>query len=94
MTTFNQADYERGDKVVTYALRFFQWGTALAVAFSCSTFVMGLIMFIITALFCWLLSCVVDGLLMLKGVSRVEALGRFVGGTTGRVSNMFARKAA
>ena len=90
--TFNQEDYERGDKIVTYALRVFTWGTALAVAFSCSSFIIGLIMAIITAIFCWLIGIVIDMLLMAKGVDKVESLGRFVGQTTGRVSAMFARK--
>ncbi len=91
-STFNQADYELGDKVVRYALRLLQWGTALAVAFSCSSFIMGVIMFIITALFMALISIVIDMLLMIKGATHVETLGRFVGSTTGRVSAMFTRK--
>ena len=92
--TFNQADYEMGDRVVTYALRLFTWGTALAVAFSCSSFILGLIMFIITALLCALISMVIDMLLMLKGVDHVESLGRFVGQTTVRIQTMFHREQA
>jgi hypothetical protein len=91
-TTFNQADYERGDKVVQYALRLLQWGTGIAVAWGCSSFLMGVIMFLVTMLFMALISAVIDMLLMAKGVGQVEALGRFVGSTTGRVSAMFTRK--
>lgn len=90
--SFNQADYERGDKAVQFALRFLQWGTATAVAFSCSSFIMGVVMFLVTALFMYIISVAIDMLLMIKGVDKVESLGRFMGSTTARFQNLFTKE--
>jgi hypothetical protein len=94
-SSFNQQDLETGHKVIGYALKLLAWGTALAVAWACSSFIMGVIMFIITSLIMLLLTAVVHiGIMFKVEPTTVASLGRTVGGLTGRVSSLFTRKAA
>lgn len=92
-STPNAADLERGDKVITYALRLLSWGVTIAVAWSCSSVIMGIIMFIVMALLMALLSAVAYMFISLNvPTTSIETLGRTVGGVTGRVSGLFTRK--
>ncbi len=55
---------------------------------------MGLVMFVITAVLMVILTELLSMLTMFKlPTTTTETLGRTVGGFTGRVSNLFARKA-
>ena len=92
---FDADNFMLGTKVITYALQALGAGLALAIAWSCSTLVMGIVMFIIMSLVMMLLMAIAQGVLMFKlGCENVESLGATVGGAAARVTGMFTRKAA
>ena len=88
-------DFITGNKVISYALNTLAWGVTCAVAWSCSTVLMGISMFIITAIVMSLLMALLNIVLLFKlPTTTVEGLGRTVGGATARVTSLFTRKAA
>lgn len=93
--TNNAEHLTLGYKVIDYALKLLAWGTVVAVTWSCSTLLMGIIMFIVVGIIMSLLQALLGMLIMFKvPTTSVETLGRTVGGVTGRVSSLFARKPA
>lgn len=84
-----------GHKVIKYALRLLAWGAALSVAFSCSSVILGIIMFIIMSLFMALLSIAAHIFIMFKvEADSIESVGRVLNNTTARVTGLFTRKVA
>jgi hypothetical protein len=94
-TEYNSVDdLALGHRVINYALKLLAWGTAAAVAWSCSTLLMGIVMFIIVSIVMLLLTTIIHLAIMFKvPTTTVEGLGRTVGGFAGRMSNLFTRKA-
>ena len=91
----NAESFALGSKLIGYALQALTWGIAAAIAWSCSTLVMGIVMFIITALFMSLLTAVLHVVLLFKLPSTtVEGLGSTVGSAAARVRGLFDRKVA
>ena len=82
-----------GHKVVSYAIKLLAWGAALSVAFSCSSVIMGIIMFFVMSFFMALLSIAAQVYLAFKGEA-VASIGSVVNNTTARVSSLFTRKAS
>lgn len=94
-TSSASADYAAGAKVITYAFNLMVWGTALATAWACSTFLMGLIMFIITAIVMSILRYVLGLVVFFKvDASSIENLGRTATSVTTRVTSTFTRTPA
>ena len=90
----NHDDLAFGRKIVGYALDCLAWGVALATAWSCSTILMGIIMFIIMSIVMYFLASLVSLAIFFKvPATSVESLGRNVGGAAARVSSLFTRKA-
>ena len=89
----NAEDLAYGSKVITYALNLLAWGVTIAVTWSCSTILMGIVMFIISSIVMGLLCGVLNIFLHLKlDASTIESLGRNTASVTSRVSNLFSRK--
>lgn len=86
-------DFNLGNKVIAYALSALAWGITVAITWSCSSLLMGIIMFIICSLVFGLLAGVLHIFVIMKMDSTtIEAVGRNVGGAAARVTNLFARK--
>lgn len=82
-------DLVMGHKVIGYALKLFAWGTALAVAWSCSTLLMGIIMFIIVGILMAIIMELIHLVIMFKvPAAPIETVGR----TVGRFARVFTRK--
>lgn len=91
----NQAHLDLGHKVIGYALNTLAWGVTLAAAWSCSSIMLGIIMFIVMAIIMMLLSTLAHVYLAFKlPTTTVEGIGAFVGGTAARVTSLFTRKVA
>lgn len=86
-------DFALGNKTISYALSFLAWGTAVAIAWSCSTLLMGIIMFIVMSLVLGLLSTLAHIVLVMKmPAASIEGIGRTVGGAAARITSLFSRK--
>ena len=89
----NPTDLAYGSKVITYALNVLAWGVTIAVTWSCSTILMGIVMFIISSIVMGLLCGVLNIALHIKlDSSTIESLGRNTAAVTSRVTNLFSRK--
>ena len=90
----NNPSLDLGRKVIGYAINLLAWGTALAVAWSCSTLMLGIIMFIVMSLLMGLLAAVLHIFIALRVPdTSIEAIGAFVGNTSARVTGLFKRSA-
>ena len=86
-------DLAYGSKVITYALNLLAWGTVIAITWSCSSILMGIIMFIVSSIVMGLLCGVLNIALHIKlDASTIESLGRNTAAVTSRVSGLFSRK--
>lgn len=86
-------DFALGNKVIAYALSALAWGITVAITWSCSSLLMGIIMFIISSLVFGLLAGVLHIFVIMKmDASTIEGIGRNVGGAAARVTNLFTRK--
>ena len=86
-------DFALGNKVIAYALSALAWGITVAITWSCSSLLMGIIMFIISSLVFGLLAGVLHIFIIMKMDSTtIEGIGRNVGGAAARVTNLFTRK--
>lgn len=93
--SINSSDYALGAKVIDYAVNTLAWGVACAAAWSCSTLLMGIIIFIVMAIVMALLANLLSWLIAFKvPATTIEGLGRTVGGGINRVTDLFNRKAA
>lgn len=80
-----------GAKVIGYALNCLQWFTVVAITWSCSTLLMGIVVFIAMAMFMALVRFALSLLLAFKlDISVLET----VGSATARVASVFTRKVA
>lgn len=94
-SVYSTADLTLGATIIGYAFDALAVGVTLAVTWSCSTLVMGTIMFIATGLLMALLCAVAQMYLMFKlPATSIAGLGNFVGGTAARVTGLFSRKVA
>ena len=85
-------DFVLGSRVIGYALRALSFGISLAIAWSCSTLMLGIIMFIIMSIVMYLLSMALHVVLLFK--LPTESIGHTVGGAAARVRGLFDRKVA
>lgn len=93
--SFTQADLALGNTIIGYAFDALAVGVTLAITWSCSSIVMGVIMFIITALVMALLCTLASTYVMFKlPDATVAGIGGFVGGTAARITGLFTRKTA
>lgn len=94
-SSVNAEDFALGSKLISYAMRALTWGIAAAIAWSCSTLVMGIVMFIITALFMSLLTALLHVVLLFKlPTTSIEGIGAFAGRAASRATSLFSRKVA
>ena len=95
VNTSSNDDLALGNKVIGYALNILAWGTACAVAWSCSTLLMGIVMFIIMSIVMALLCGVLQIFIFLKvDASTIASIGSTLNGVSARVTGLFTRKAA
>jgi len=87
-------DVATGYTVIGYAIDALAAGITLAIAWSCSSVLMGLIMFIVMGLVMYLLSYAAFMLATLKlSTATVGSIGHSVGGLSARITGLFNRKA-
>lgn len=88
-------DVITGQRVLKYTLASMAWGLSLAAAWSCSSVVLGAIVFIIVGIVLALLAMLVELFCFFKvDASRFAAVGSVVNRTAGRVTGLFTRRAA
>ena len=94
-SSFMSEDFALGSKVLGHALQALGTGVAIAIAWSCSSAVMGVAVFI--GMFCLMsiLMALLHMVLLFKlPTASITSLGSVVGRTSARVSGLFTRKAA
>ena len=92
-TSSSLNDTARGYKVIHRAIDLLGFGIAMSVAWSCSSIIVGIVMFVITALVMALLAYAAK-LMVLFNVdsARIETVGRTAGTVQARFTNVFTRK--
>ena len=94
-SSVNCDDLATGHKVISWALRLIGWGLTIAVTWSCSSFMLGLLVFICMSLLVSILGVIAHmALAYYLSDETVAGLGRTVGGTAARVTGIFSRKAS
>lgn len=89
----DQADLAYGSKCITWAFNALAWGVTLAVTWSCSSILMGIIMFLITSVVMGILAGLINVVVQCKlDSTTVESIGRNVGGAAARITSLFSRK--
>ena len=92
---YSTADLTLGASIIGYAFDALAVGVTLAVTWSASSVVMGIILRITTSLLMALLCTAGQMYLMYKlPATSIAGLGNFVGGTAARVTGLFSRKVA
>lgn len=92
---YSTADLTLGASIIGYAFNALAVGVTLAVTWSCSSIVMGAIMFFAVGLLMALLTELACVYVMFKlPATSIAGIGSFVGGTAARVTGLFARKVA
>lgn len=87
-------DLELGNSVISYAIATLQWGVACTAAWSCSTLIMGIVMFIIMSIVMYLLSYAMQLICLLKVSNDTrESIGNRLNGVQARITSLFTRRA-
>lgn len=81
-----------GQRVLKYALSSFVWGMALASAWACSSIVLAIIVFIITAVLLELLTMLLAMFFITPAM--VSTVGDYANRATSKVTSLFTRKVA
>lgn len=88
-------DVHTGHRVLKYALASLSWGLTVAAAWSCSSVVLGIIVFIVVGVVLALLAQLIHFVCFFKvNESTFATVGGAVNRTGARVSSLFTRKAA
>ena len=94
MDDFSMNDFELGSNVISYTLHTLGVGIAIAIAWSCSTLLMGLVMAIVMGIVMALLMELVHLVLLMKlPAATTCSIGHAVGGAAARITGLFSRKA-
>lgn len=92
-SSFNAADAERGYTIVYRAIDLLAFGVTVAAAWSCSSLVLGTIMFLVVGLVMAMLAYAAKLMTMLRvDPTKVETVGRVL--NPGRITSFFSRKEA
>lgn len=90
--SFNQDDFNLGAKVIGYATQAFAFGISLAIAWSCSSVMFGILMFIVMSLLLGLLAGLLNLVILFKMPSTsIASVGHTVGGAAAKVTGWFSR---
>lgn len=90
-----EADVITGHRVLKYALASLTWGLTVAAAWSCSSVVLGAIVFIIVGIVLALIAQLIHFVCYFKvDASTFASVGSVVNRATSKVTGVFTRKAA
>lgn len=87
----NAEDYDMGNKVVSVCIGFAGTLISLALAYACSSAILAVVVFLISAVVLYLLSILAGLYIGIAHGAKVEAIGRVTNNAVSRVKGLFRR---